>query len=304
MGVFAILQVRNNARLSPGLYFIANLLLVAVLLIQLSPAHSEGEVVPPPRLGIPLEGEMIFWPGLDPLGQPWTGGDVRLVDCPSRNVLAPEPPSLPPLRLLDPPGRDVPLARIWYGLPTNQKVVAITIDDAPIRTTQALLDVLREKGVKATWFVDGQRGKANPGLMRKIVNEGHELANHTWSHPWLTWMDKEQVRHDIMAADLALRGIGVPVRRWLRPPYGDHNRWLQAICHELNYEIMMWSMDSLDWRLTSEEEILAHTLSQLRPGGIVLFHDGSAATPGAMAAFIDEARARGYRFVLISEYIK
>ena len=149
-------------------------------MFQLTPAHSQGEVVPPPRLGIPLEGETVFLPGLDSLGQPRTGGQMRLMNCPTCHAAAPEPP--------------------------RDKVIALTIDDGPTAKTRALLTLLKVKDVPATFFDEGLRSFYYPSAIRQMVNEGHELANHSWAHPWMTWRDKETVRHEINSTELIFRG--------------------------------------------------------------------------------------------------
>ena len=218
----------------------------------------------------------------------------------------PQGPAIPPqpsLRELPPPPGDLPRAVVINGLPTRDKVIALTIDDSPSWHTETLLAILKDKAAPATFFMDGSRSAASPGRVQMIAQAGHDIANHTWSHPFLTQLTIEEVRQEISRAEAALKRAGADYRPWLRPPYGDHNAWVRVIAGELNHKIIMWNLDSLDWRFNSPQAILDRLLKGLRPGAIILIHDGPRVTPQMLPQFIDEARALGYEFVLISDYI-
>jgi peptidoglycan/xylan/chitin deacetylase (PgdA/CDA1 family) len=215
----------------------------------------------------------------------------------------PLPLNLPTLWELLPPAANIPRAAVITGLPTREKVLALTIDDSPSWHTETLLAILAEKEVLATFFMDGSRSNAAPHRVRVIAQAGHDIANHTWSHPMLTRLSVEEVKLEISRASAAYIKAGANPKLWLRPPYGDYNAWVRVIAHELDHKILMWNLDSRDWQLSCPEEILERMLRGLRPGAIILVHDGPRVTPQVLPEFIDEARARGYRFVLISDYI-
>lgn len=184
--------------------------------------------------------------------------------------------------------------------------VMLTFDDGPSEPyTGRILDILRAEGVKATFFLCGASAERYPGLVRRIRDEGHEIGNHTWSHPWLHFAGRGAIASEIdRTQDVIERIAGVrPV--WFRPPYGV--RWfpLAGILRERGMRMMLWSARGYDGRLDAAG-IVATTLEQLHPGAIILLHDGfeakepalvdRAATAAALPGIIAGARRAGYRF--------
>lgn len=184
--------------------------------------------------------------------------------------------------------------------------VMLTFDDGPtVPYTGQVLDVLRAHGVKATFFLCGSAAERHPELVRRIRDEGHEIGNHTWSHPWLHLMSREAIAAEIDRTQDVLERITGTRPVWFRPPYGV--RWfpLRGLLEERGMRMMLWSDRGYDGRLDAPG-IVAATLSQLHPGAIVLLHDGfeakapslvdRSATVAALPGIIEGARRAGYRF--------
>lgn len=198
---------------------------------------------------------------------------------------------------------EVVRGRVFRSLPTEDKVVALTFDDGPKSTLTKILAILKEKEVPATFFMLGSRVMKKPDLARKIAEAGCEAANHTWGHENLKKLSEGNVYWQIEACTVAFEARKVEFRPYVRPPYGNWDEEVQAVCARLNYDIVLWNSDSRDWEYSSPKTVLDRALKGVGPGSIVLFHDGPAVTLKVLPKFIDEVRARGYRFVLLSEYL-
>ncbi|WP_102349334.1 polysaccharide deacetylase family protein [Bacillus sp. Marseille-P3661] len=188
---------------------------------------------------------------------------------------------------------------------TNKKLVALTFDDGPENHyTPQILDILKEKGVPATFFVMGQQVKAYPKIMQRIVNEGHAIGNHSYTHPNLSNEWSATVRKELESTLAEIQyNLGIKPDL-LRPPYGSVTKADVAMINRLGLRNIMWSVDTMDWSGLSSEQILQIVERQLTPGGIILQHnfqeglllDGSVE---ALPQIIDNLHAKGYKFVTI-----
>ena len=192
---------------------------------------------------------------------------------------------------------------VFYRLPGADKVVALTFDDGPGKLTASLLKVLAEKKVPATFFLVGNAALNNPSLVQAIAREGGQLALHTWSHPYLTREKREKVYWQIEAGAAALAGLGVDYLPLVRPPYGSWDEEVREVCRSLGYSLVLWDVDSRDWEGGPADRVLERVLGALKPGSIVLFHEGKKVTLEVLPRFIDAARDRGYTFVFVGDYI-
>jgi peptidoglycan/xylan/chitin deacetylase (PgdA/CDA1 family) len=185
--------------------------------------------------------------------------------------------------------------------------VALTFDDGPsVPYTGQVLDVLKREHVRATFFLCGENAVAHPELVRRILAEGHEIGNHTWSHPWLYLMSRERIADEIDRTQDALEKITGRRPRLFRPPYGVRWFTLWPLLRERGLTMVMWSARGYDGRYDADG-IAKAALRELGPGGIILLHDGfethapaevdRAATVRALPAIIAGARAAGYEFV-------
>lgn len=193
--------------------------------------------------------------------------------------------------------------KVFHSLPGGEKVVALTFDDGP-QNTLKILAILEEKQAPATFFLLGNLAKARPKLVRAIADSGCEVANHTWSHPNLKELAADKIRWQLESTAAAFADQGVEAQPFMRPPYGHWNSQVQEICARMDYQIILWDVDTRDWEYKNADKVLAKALRGLKPGSIVLFHEGKSVTLEVLPKFIDEARELGYEFVLLSDYIK
>lgn len=183
--------------------------------------------------------------------------------------------------------------------------IAMTFDDGPSATlTPKLLDMLAARRIKATFFVIGQNADEYPELIARIVREGHEIGNHSWSHPNLARMSDEAVRGQLKRTDDAIQRAAGVRTTLLRPPYGSitsrQKRWIHD---QFGYEIIIWDVDPLDWRRPGPSVVCNRILKESRPGSIVLSHDIHPGTIEAMPSTLDQLSAKGFKFVTVSELI-
>jgi peptidoglycan/xylan/chitin deacetylase (PgdA/CDA1 family) len=178
------------------------------------------------------------------------------------------------------------------------KCVALTFDDGPGRYTDALLRHLKAYHAHATFFVVGQNAAAYPGVLRRTLAAGHEIGNHTWSHPDLTRLSAARIRSQLARADRAIKAATGIVPRLIRPPYGALNTFVRR---HTNRPLVLWSVDTLDWRYRDSARVARRALKSVRPGSIILFHDIHPTTVRAIPRVLKKLSARGYTFVTVSQ---
>ncbi len=188
---------------------------------------------------------------------------------------------------------------------TPSPVVAMTFDDGPHPThTPRLLDMLRERGLRATFYLIGDRVVTYPAIARRIAEEGHEIGNHSWSHPFLDRMgDNAVIREIDRTTDAIFQVTGRPPVTF-RPPYGAFTRrqrtWLNA---NRSLPTILWSVDPQDWRRPGAPTIANRILQASHQGAIILSHDIHRGTIDAMPHTLDGLSARGLHFVTVSQII-
>ena len=192
-------------------------------------------------------------------------------------------------------------------LPPNQKVIALTFDDGPWpKSTAQILDILKNNNIKGTFFVLGQNVKRYPDLTRRIVSEGHSIANHTWHH-WYHQMNPQVAAYEIAnTTDIIFETTGVKSRLF-RPPGGIMTNGLVSYAKNNNYAIIMWSSDSIDYSRPTVSKLITNIFTSAKPGGIVLMHDGGGdrtRTVQALPQVINKFRKQGYEFVTITELLE
>ena len=200
-------------------------------------------------------------------------------------------------------------------LATSRKVVALTFDAGSDRGYAAqILNTLRAYGVKSSFGVTGKWARANPDLVRRMVNEGHTVFNHTYNHRSLTGystgaapLTYSQRASEIRSTEAAIKEIsGRNTRPFFRPPYGDHDRSVLVDLRTLGYTLnLMWTVDSLGWKGLSRQEIVQRVLGGTEPGAIYLFHVGSQSQDAAaLPAIIQNLQARGYTFTTFDAFYR
>lgn len=187
----------------------------------------------------------------------------------------------------------------------TQPYIAITFDDGPhVTNTPRLLDILAERNIKATFFVVGKNVREYPAIVRRIIAEGHEVGNHTWSHMALSTLTPDKVRQELSKThDAVLQAAGYQMRV-MRPPYGATNLRVKQICfQEFHYPSIIWTVDPLDWKQPGSAVVAQHIVAGTRSGAIILVHDIHAATIDAMPDTLDTLLAKGYHFVTVSQLL-
>jgi len=183
--------------------------------------------------------------------------------------------------------------------------VAMTFDDGPHpQNTPRLLDMLRARNIKATFYVIGRSVDQYPQVVRRTVAEGHEIGNHTHTHRLLSKLSDVEVRSELSRCrDAVGRAAGVQPRT-MRPPYGGLLQRQREMVHaEFDYPIILWSVDPLDWKRPGAGVISSRILGGASAGGIILAHDLHAQTVDAMPATLDGLLRRGFKFVTVSQLL-
>ncbi len=178
------------------------------------------------------------------------------------------------------------------GLSKGQKAVALTFDDGPGTFTPAILSVLKDKGVSATFFMIGRLAAGNKSEVAAVREAGHEIESHSWSHPDLTTLTPAAARQEIVRGAAAVGGA-----RFLRPPYGAYNAAVAEQAGLAGLRLALWNIDTLDWKTRNAADILAKVKAGAKPGAIILMHDGGgdrSQTVAALPKVIDWLLQQGY----------
>jgi peptidoglycan/xylan/chitin deacetylase (PgdA/CDA1 family) len=179
---------------------------------------------------------------------------------------------------------------------TAAPVVALTFDDGPDdAVTPSVLDVLASYEVSAVFFCLGEAVARYPDVARRIVAEGHVLANHSWDHPHFAGLAADLVAHQLTATADAIRGAAGLVPRLVRPPYGEWTATVAEVVAARRETAVLWDVDSRDWEERAPAAIVDTVVTQARPGSIVLLHSASwqRRTLVALPALLEGLRARG-----------
>ena len=187
----------------------------------------------------------------------------------------------------------------------HQPYIAMTFDDGPHATnTPRLLDILRRRNIKATFYVIGKNVDMYPHVTRRIVAEGHETGNHTYTHRNLKTLNDSQVLHEMTKTrDTIVRATGIQPRT-MRPPYGAlYQRQRELIMNKFGYPTIMWAVDPSDWQRPGISVVKNRILTNTTNGSIVLAHDLHAPTVDALPGTLDGLLARGFKFVTVSQLL-
>lgn len=212
-----------------------------------------------------------------------------------RNVDSPMVPKVPP------PGAKA----VYNSIHTSEPYIALTFDDGPhISNTPRLLNMLRERNIKATFFVVGKCAQEYPHLIRRILAEGHEIGNHTWSHRSLPTLSEATARDELVKTAKAVEDASGYHIRIMRPPYGATNLRVKKMClDEFGYSTILWDVDPFDWKRPGSSIVKNRILAGTRPGSIVLCHDIHQQTIDAMPETLDTLLSKGFRFVTVSQLL-
>ncbi|MFJ4792702.1 polysaccharide deacetylase family protein [Kitasatospora purpeofusca] len=268
-------------------------------------ARSAG---PDPLPGEPSADGPPTTPAAEPSAQSTVGPSAAPSAAPAAPsaaapASAPSPaaaPSAPPAGAAPARALTEAESRPVYELDADRRVVALTIDDGPDpRHTPTVLALLEQHGIRATFFLIGENAVEHPDLVREIAARGHHIANHTWTHPDLRHLSEAKVREELERTSELLHRTTGKAPTWFRAPGGDWSPASLKVSAELGMRPMAWSVDPRDWARPGTVVITDRILKDVRPGAIVLNHDGGgdrSQTVAALKAYLPVLIDSGYHF--------
>ncbi|MFD4910506.1 polysaccharide deacetylase family protein [Kitasatospora purpeofusca] len=267
-------------------------------------ARSAG---PDPLPGEPSVDGPPTAPAPEPSAEPSAAPSAAVPAAPSATAApasAPSPaaasPSAPPAGAAPARALTEAESRPVYELDADRRVVALTIDDGPDpRHTPTVLALLEQHGIRATFFLIGENAVEHPDLVREIAARGHHIANHTWTHPDLRHLSEAKVREELERTSELLHRTTGKAPTWFRAPGGDWSPASLKVSAELGMRPMAWSVDPRDWARPGTVVITDRILKDVRPGAIVLNHDGGgdrSQTVAALKAYLPVLIDSGYHF--------
>lgn len=189
--------------------------------------------------------------------------------------------------------------------PTDQKKVSLTINVAwGEAELPAMLKILKERGVQATFFFDGAWVKKFPEMVKEIHADGHEIANHGLYHGHPAQMSRDELKRLITENNqLLAEVIGTDPPKLFAPPYGEFNEGILAVAGNLGYRTIMWTIDTIDWQRPAPEIIIRRVVDKIKAGAIILMHP-TVPTVQALEQIIQSLQGQGYKLVTVSELLK
>jgi len=197
----------------------------------------------------------------------------------------------------------------WHGR-RDSYAVALTFDDGPSRDTERILDVLREHNVTASFFMIGRQVESFPGIAQRVFAEGHEVGNHSYSHPIYLYQGARRTHQELERAQSVISETTGVQPRFARPPCGVRTRAYFAATHLLGLRTVQWDVAGFDWKRRSAEQIARDVLGGVRAGSIVLLHDGDSdgkqdrrETVAALPSIIEGLHAKGLHVAPLNELL-
>ncbi len=205
------------------------------------------------------------------------------------------------------PSADISASYAQNTLSTEEKLIALTFDDGPHKKyTAEILDILDEYSIKATFFVVGVCAEKYPEIIAREIASGHEIGNHTYSHIHLRNANGAQIAGEIDKTEQLLFENNGYSTTLFRPPEGVCNDTVRAVAKDMNYSLVLWTVDTKDWVPSSCDSIVNSIMKNVSGGEIILMHDyivGKSNTPDALRIIIPRLLEDGYRFVTVSELL-
>lgn len=198
-------------------------------------------------------------------------------------------------------------AGVYRNHENNGNKIALTFDDGPHpRYTPEILDILDEYHVHATFFVVGENVHYYPEVAREVARRGHEIGNHTFTHPCAIKQKIGTLQKELAACESEIQNVTDTSPKLFRPPQGSWNTSVYQLARQQDYDVILWDIDTLDWAHTPAEQISENVLSNIKSGDIILMHDyhsNGCTTTAALRLFLPVLLERGYQFVTVSELI-
>ncbi len=196
--------------------------------------------------------------------------------------------------------RNIPI----YSVERNDNAISITFDCAwGSNDINDIISVLKKHNCNATFFVLGTWAKNNPDVMKALAQAGHEIGNHSYNHTYYTTLGIDQMLEDIKKCNDEIKASCNYTPTLFRAPSGDYNNNVIAACKEAGMEYIQWSIDSLDWRNLTCEEMLERIIPKTQSGDILLFHNDTAHTAESLDKILTELEKKGFSFLKVSDLI-
>lgn len=180
----------------------------------------------------------------------------------------------------------------------NKPIVALTFDDGPSKYTNEILDILKDNGICATFFVLGNKVPYGQETLLKMLENGNEIGNHTYNHKWLAHLDEIEIKNQISKTQEVIFEYTRYLPKVFRPSYGDIPKEMRK---EINLEVTLWNVDTLDWKLKNKKQIIKRATRNTKDGDIILMHDTYKRTKDALPEIINTLKKKDFQFVTISE---
>ena len=180
------------------------------------------------------------------------------------------------------------------------KCIALTFDDGPGKYADKLLDTLKKYKSKATFLLEGQYVKSRPAFAKRMVVEGHEIGNHSYTHPHLRDLSEDKVREELDKTQAIVKQATGKYPTIIRPPYGELDSRVQAIATEMKMPILLWNGGSRDWATKNETAIYNEVLKNAKRDGVILMHDWVEQTVKVMPKLLVALQKQGYHVVSVS----
>ena len=196
---------------------------------------------------------------------------------------------------------------IYHNNENEYMKIALTFDDGPHpRYTAQILDILEKYKIKATFFVIGINAKNYPDAMVNVIKHGHEIGNHTFSHPHVSCLNPSTLKNEVEQCETAIYELTDHKTKLFRPPEGFIDADVRTVLRDLDYKVILWDIDTRDWANTDPHDISNYVIKNVTSGDIILMHDyiaHNSPTPEALNLFVPVLLKKGYKFVVVSELI-
>ena len=183
----------------------------------------------------------------------------------------------------------------------NEKVVALTFDDGPSKYTKGILDILKKHGVCATFFVVGNKAEFYQTELQRMLKEGSEIGNHSYSHKWLNRLSEAEFKNEVNKTQEAVKKITGYTPTLFRPTYGGYSDKLKSYT---DLKFILWDVDSEDWKVKNTKKILNNIFKTVKDESIILMHDNHDYATKALDEVITKLKEEGYQFVTVSELLE
>ena len=198
-------------------------------------------------------------------------------------------------------GKDTYLSIKKRNVSLDDKVIALTFDDGPSKYTNDILNVLKKYNACGTFFLIGNKVDFYKDTLRRMLEEGSEIGNHSYDHKLLTRLSKEEFQDEINNTQEAIKKITGFTPTLFRPTYGGYTNTLKSYT---DLKFVLWDVDSLDWKVKSKTKILKNVLPNVKSGSIILMHDNHRYALDALEDIITNLKSDGYKFVTVSELLE